>query len=244
MHPRCAQRAQRERVFLLAIPLYAPLLRRRYEDEGKLLTKRNTFSDFIACADHLVGAGWTAKKRVAAQGGSAGGLLMGVIANERPDLWAAVLAEVPFVGAFPRWLCYRQRRAAAGGLCAAVGMPSQPGLSGVPACTVPNSCSHALSTPVDSATTAASPSVPKPRPPTPCPSPLPQHSRTCCCALQTCSPRWSTAPSPLPRRSGRSGATPTSANTTRCALAFILWRGCSALLAASAPCTFRCPRQR
>jgi oligopeptidase B len=68
-----------------------------YELHGKLLAKKNTFSDYIACAEHLVAQGWTAPGRIGAQGGSAGGLLMGVAANERPDLWAGVLAEVPFV---------------------------------------------------------------------------------------------------------------------------------------------------
>ena len=68
-----------------------------YELQGKLLAKKNTFSDYIACAEHLVAQGWTAPRRIGAQGGSAGGLLMGVVANERPDLWAGVLAEVPFV---------------------------------------------------------------------------------------------------------------------------------------------------
>lgn len=66
---------------------------------GKLGCKWNTFRDYIAAAEHLIASGWTAAGRIGAQGGSAGGLLMGVVANERPDLWGAVLAEVPFVGA-------------------------------------------------------------------------------------------------------------------------------------------------
>jgi oligopeptidase B len=68
-----------------------------YEDEGKLLTKRNTFEDYCAVADYLISKGWTKKGKIGAQGGSAGGLLMGVVANERPELFGAVLAEVPFV---------------------------------------------------------------------------------------------------------------------------------------------------
>jgi oligopeptidase B len=56
----------------------------RYEDEGKQLSKWNTFTDFIACAEHLVEEGWTSKGRICAQGASAGGLLMGVIMNKRP----------------------------------------------------------------------------------------------------------------------------------------------------------------
>ena len=67
-----------------------------YED-GKYLNKRNTFTDFIACADHLVGEGYTASDRLAISGGSAGGLLMGAVANMRPELFHAVVADVPFV---------------------------------------------------------------------------------------------------------------------------------------------------
>ena len=67
-----------------------------YED-GKLAAKPHTFSDFIACARHLVDAGTTVPERLAARGGSAGGLLMGVVVNEAPELFAAVVAEVPFV---------------------------------------------------------------------------------------------------------------------------------------------------
>jgi oligopeptidase B len=67
-----------------------------YED-GKLLRKSNTFTDFVACARHLVAAGWTSADRLAAEGGSAGGLLMGVVANTDPDAFAAILAQVPFV---------------------------------------------------------------------------------------------------------------------------------------------------
>jgi oligopeptidase B len=67
-----------------------------YED-GKLLRKRNTFTDFIACAEHLVAERFTAPDRLVARGASAGGLLMGAITNLRPDLFRAVVAEVPFV---------------------------------------------------------------------------------------------------------------------------------------------------
>ena len=70
---------------------------RPWYDDGKLLHKRNTFTDFIACAEHLVAEGFTAPERLVARGGSAGGLLMGAVANLRPDLFAAVVAEVPFV---------------------------------------------------------------------------------------------------------------------------------------------------
>jgi oligopeptidase B len=70
---------------------------RRWYDEGKMLAKRNTFTDFVACARHLAEAGWTSPDRLAAEGGSAGGLLMGVVANLAPDAFCAILADVPFV---------------------------------------------------------------------------------------------------------------------------------------------------
>ena len=70
---------------------------RRWYEDGKLLRKRNTFTDFVACADHLVAAGVTGHDRLAIRGGSAGGLLMGAVVNLRPDLAAAVAAHVPFV---------------------------------------------------------------------------------------------------------------------------------------------------
>jgi oligopeptidase B len=67
-----------------------------YED-GKLLKKKNTFTDFIDAADHLVKLGYTSPEYLCAMGGSAGGLLMGAIVNMRPDLFKAVVAHVPFV---------------------------------------------------------------------------------------------------------------------------------------------------
>jgi oligopeptidase B len=67
-----------------------------YED-GKLLKKKNTFIDFIACADYLIREGYTRADRLFAQGGSAGGLLMGAIINMRPDPFKGVVAAVPFV---------------------------------------------------------------------------------------------------------------------------------------------------
>jgi oligopeptidase B len=70
---------------------------RHWYDDGKLLNKTNTFTDFVACARHLVKTGWTSADRLAAEGGSAGGLLMGAVANTDPDAFAAVLAQVPFV---------------------------------------------------------------------------------------------------------------------------------------------------
>ncbi|MEM9191590.1 MAG: S9 family peptidase [Myxococcota bacterium] len=70
---------------------------RAWYENGKLLQKRNTFTDFIDCAAHLVEEGWTASDKLFAHGGSAGGLLMGAVANMRPDLFNAVVADVPFV---------------------------------------------------------------------------------------------------------------------------------------------------
>jgi oligopeptidase B len=70
---------------------------RRWYDDGKLLHKRNSFTDFIAAAEHLIAEGYTAADRLAINGGSAGGLLMGAVTNLRPDLFRAVTAEVPFV---------------------------------------------------------------------------------------------------------------------------------------------------
>ncbi len=72
-------------------------LGRPWYDDGKLLHKRNSFTDFIACAEHVVAQGLTDPGRLVARGASAGGLLMGAVANLRPDLFAAVVAEVPFV---------------------------------------------------------------------------------------------------------------------------------------------------
>ena len=72
-------------------------LGRRWYDDGKLRNKKNTFTDFITCAEHLVAAGRTAPERLFAMGGSAGGLLMGAVVNLRPDLFHGVVAQVPFV---------------------------------------------------------------------------------------------------------------------------------------------------
>lgn len=67
-----------------------------YED-GKLLKKKNTFTDFIDCADYLIAQKYTSKEKLFAMGGSAGGLLMGAVTNMRPDLWKGVVSAVPFV---------------------------------------------------------------------------------------------------------------------------------------------------
>jgi oligopeptidase B len=70
---------------------------RTWYDDGKLLKKKNTFTDFIACADSLVRRRYTTTDKLVIQGGSAGGLLTGAVANMRPDLFKAVVAQVPFV---------------------------------------------------------------------------------------------------------------------------------------------------
>jgi oligopeptidase B len=68
-----------------------------WHDQGRMLQKKNTFTDFIAAAEHLVKARYTDKSRLAINGGSAGGLLMGAVTNMRPDLFKVVVAQVPFV---------------------------------------------------------------------------------------------------------------------------------------------------
>jgi oligopeptidase B len=68
-----------------------------WHDSGKMLVKRNTFTDFNTCVQHLTASGYGDPKRVAAEGGSAGGLLMGAVVNLRPDLFRAIISHVPFV---------------------------------------------------------------------------------------------------------------------------------------------------
>jgi oligopeptidase B len=72
---------------------------RHWYDDGKLLSKKNTFTDFVACARHLVADGWTSADSLVARGGSAGGLLVGAAVNLAPDAFGAVVAQVPFVDA-------------------------------------------------------------------------------------------------------------------------------------------------
>jgi oligopeptidase B len=72
-------------------------LGRQWYEDGKLLNKKNTFTDFIACAEHLVASKYADPKRVFARGGSAGGLLMGAVTNMRPDLFKGIVADVPWV---------------------------------------------------------------------------------------------------------------------------------------------------
>lgn len=74
-------------------------LGRAWYENGKTLTKKNTFSDFVASARHLVESGWTTSEKIVAEGRSAGGLLMGAVANLAPEAFAGILAGVPFVDA-------------------------------------------------------------------------------------------------------------------------------------------------
>jgi oligopeptidase B len=68
-----------------------------WHDQGKMLSKKTTFTDFVRCAETLIAAGYTCSDRLGIQGRSAGGLLMGAVTNMRPELFAAVIAGVPFV---------------------------------------------------------------------------------------------------------------------------------------------------
>ncbi len=68
-----------------------------WHDHGRMAEKTNTFTDFIAVAEHLIDRGYTAPERLGIQGGSAGGLLMGAVSNLRPELFGAVVSLVPFV---------------------------------------------------------------------------------------------------------------------------------------------------
>jgi len=84
-------------VFALAHPRGGGELGRQWYIDGKLLNKQHTFDDMIACSEHLVDVKITAPDRLAIRGGSAGGLLVGACMTQRPDLYASVVAEVPFV---------------------------------------------------------------------------------------------------------------------------------------------------
>ncbi len=84
-------------VFVLAHIRGGEELGREWYEQGRMEHKMNTFTDFIDCAEFLLKNGYAEPKRLYCMGGSAGGLLVGAVANMRPDLWSAVVAEVPFV---------------------------------------------------------------------------------------------------------------------------------------------------
>lgn len=88
-----------ERGFVVAIAHVrgGGLLGESWYQSGKLDHKQNTFDDFIACAEHLIKEGFTSSERLAIEGGSAGGLLIGAVLNQRPELFKAAVAAVPFV---------------------------------------------------------------------------------------------------------------------------------------------------
>jgi len=88
---------QRGFVFAIAHIRGGEDLGRAWYEDGKLLKKKNTFTDFIACAEHLIHSNYTSPANLYAMGGSAGGLLMGAVINMRPDLFQGVVANVPFV---------------------------------------------------------------------------------------------------------------------------------------------------
>jgi len=70
---------------------------KEWHNHGKLLEKKNTFTDFVACAEHLIRTGYTSSDRLAIMGGSAGGLLLGAVLNMRPELFHTAIAKVPYV---------------------------------------------------------------------------------------------------------------------------------------------------
>jgi oligopeptidase B len=86
-------------IFALAHVRGGGELGRAWYDDGKLLAKKHTFTDFVACATHVTKTGWTAPERIVARGGSAGGLLIGAVANLAPHAFGGFVAEVPFVDA-------------------------------------------------------------------------------------------------------------------------------------------------
>lgn len=88
---------QRGFVFAIAHVRGGSEMGRAWYEDGKLLKKKNTFSDFVACAEKLIADGYTEPARLTIMGRSAGGLLMGAVTNLRPDLFAGVVAGVPFV---------------------------------------------------------------------------------------------------------------------------------------------------
>jgi oligopeptidase B len=83
--------------FAIAHPRGGAELGEEWHDQGKLLSKKNTFTDFIACAEHLIAHCYTSPQSLAIMGGSAGGLLVGAVLNMRPELFRGAVAKVPYV---------------------------------------------------------------------------------------------------------------------------------------------------
>jgi oligopeptidase B len=84
-------------VFAIAHIRGGQVMGRRWYEDGKLLKKKNTFTDYIACAEHLIKNNYTSAEKLFAMGGSAGGLLMGAVINLKPEIFKGVVASVPFV---------------------------------------------------------------------------------------------------------------------------------------------------
>jgi len=99
MNPNWVSLLDRGWIYAIAHVRGGQELGRGWYDDGRLMNKRNTFTDFIAVTKHLVAAKYGARDQVYAEGGSAGGLLMGVVLNLAPELYRGVVASVPFVDA-------------------------------------------------------------------------------------------------------------------------------------------------
>ncbi len=84
-------------IFAIAHVRGGQYLGRQWYEQGKMLRKKNTFTDFIACGDHLIEKGYTSARQLYAMGGSAGGLLIGAVLNLKPEIFAGAIAAVPFV---------------------------------------------------------------------------------------------------------------------------------------------------
>jgi oligopeptidase B len=84
-------------VYAIGHPRGGGEMGKTWHDDGRMMRKKNTFTDFITCAEYLIGKGYGSKEKLVIEGGSAGGLLMGAVTNMRPDLFHAVIAKVPFV---------------------------------------------------------------------------------------------------------------------------------------------------